>query len=154
MADSLNELELSREEVEKLGEALKKEEFRKLLGEYFEEVQDPENRRRYQEEMVELEKQRGMDVTFINPTKGYVIKTSVDGDCKAFINVCSNEAVGKPTFNRDVQNGSPGLNWSIPHTLSPPRRDYDSKRNKCQVSLDKRTCLFYIFLRCLQAPTQ
>ncbi|XP_066145013.1 protein kintoun [Euwallacea fornicatus] len=136
MASSCNrlkELDLSRDEVNRLGEALKNEEFRKLLADYAEEIQDPNNRQIYEEEVKQLERERGQEVTFLHPDPGYVIKTSLNGDQKVFINVCSNENINKPTSTPTVKNGSKGLHWSVPHTLSPPREELDNKGIRCQV---------------------
>ncbi|KAJ8872431.1 hypothetical protein PR048_026035 [Dryococelus australis] len=124
---------ITREEVDQIGEALKCEEFRKLLAEYAEEVSDPANVKLYQEEMTQLEKERGVDVTFINPEPGYVIKTSVDGNRKAFLNICKNENVVKPTSQPVMSGNSRGFNWLLPHSLAPPRDDADKNRNRCVV---------------------
>ncbi|CAD6234689.1 GSCOCG00002055001-RA-CDS [Cotesia congregata] len=133
--DNWNELEVTREEFDKLNECLKKDEFRKLFIEYAEEVSNPENRKLYQEEIKKLERERGVDVTFVNPEPGYVIKTSLNGDKKCFINISKNDCVGKPTsqpsYNAD--SGHRGLEWSIPHTLAPPRDDLDKKNSRCTV---------------------
>nr|CAI5818729.1 unnamed protein product [Callosobruchus analis] len=131
--DKLKELNITRDEVNRISEALKKPEFRKLLCEYVEELQDPENKKRYEEEIVQLEKERGVDVTFIHPNAGYVIKTSVNGNQKAFINICTNDNVQKPASTPTVKEGTRGLNWSLPHTLTPPREDIDNKGACCQV---------------------
>lgn len=130
---AFKDLDLSRDEVERIGNALKDKEFRKLFAEYVEEIQDPENRKIYQREITELEKERGIDVTFINPVAGYVIKTSADGNKKCFINVCANEHVKKPSSSPAVQEGSRGLQWSLPHSLSPVREDIDNKKVRCDV---------------------
>jgi len=130
---SWEDLELTRDEVERLGTALKKEEFRKLLAEYAEEISDPENKKRFEEEMTELEKERGIDISFINPEPCYVIKSSVDGQKKAFINMCKNDKVSKPTSVPMTQSGSLGLNWSLPYTQAPPRDDLDKNGNRCTV---------------------
>lgn len=131
--EAFKELDLSRDEVERLGSALKDKEFRKLLVDYVEELQNPENKKLFQKEVTELEKERGNDVTFINPVAGYVIKTSVDGNRKAFVNICANENIKKPTSTPKVQDGSRGLQWSLPHSISPPRDDYDNKGVLCRV---------------------
>lgn len=55
----LEDLNVTQDELNSIGEALKKEEFRKLLCDYVEEIQNPENRKLYEEELTELEKQRG-----------------------------------------------------------------------------------------------
>ncbi|CAH1153895.1 unnamed protein product [Phaedon cochleariae] len=131
--DKLKELNLSCDEIERIGDALKKPEFRKLLSEYFKEVQDPNNRKLYEEELTELEKERGNDITFIHPKPGYVIKTSVNGSQKAFINISINEHVTKPTSSPAVQHGERGLHWSLPYSLSQPREDFDKNRVPCMV---------------------
>ena len=67
--------------MHKLEEALKKEEFRKLLVDYAKEIRDPENRKvrlymqlaiysfhqKYEEEIAQLERERGQDVQFLSP---------------------------------------------------------------------------------------
>lgn len=130
---AFKDLDLSRDEVERIGNALKDKEFRKLFAEYVNEIHDPENRKIYQKEITELEKERGIDVTFINPVAGYVIKTSVDGNKKCFINVCANEHIQKPSSTPAVQQGSRGLQWSLPHSVSPVREDMDNKKIRCDV---------------------
>ncbi|KAK6638173.1 hypothetical protein RUM44_008601 [Polyplax serrata] len=127
------DLNITREEVENLSQALKKEEFRKLLSEYAEEITDPKNRKQYQEDIVKLEAERGIECTFVNPEPGFVVKTSVDGNKKAFINICKNKAVGRPTSKPEVKNDSRGLSWSIPLCQAPGREDFDKKKNRCVV---------------------
>ncbi|ENN79153.1 protein kintoun [Dendroctonus ponderosae] len=131
--DRLKELDLSRDEVNRLGEALRNEEFRKLLGDYVDEIQDPKNRQIYEEEVKNLEKERGQEVTFLHPTPGYVIKTSVNGSGKGFINICSNTNIAKPSSSPTVKDGTKGLQWSLPHSLSPPHEDVDNRGARCQV---------------------
>lgn len=131
--ESFRDLDITKDEVDKITDALKKEEFRKMLVDYVEELKDPENRKIYEKEVIELEKERGQDVTFINPVAGYVIKTSVNGNKKCFINICANENINKPTSKCKVQDGSKGLQWTLPHCLTTPRDDLDNKNVRCQV---------------------
>ena len=131
---ALEDLNLSHEELEQLTEAFKKEEFRKLFKEYADEISDPENRRRYEEEIKLLENERGFDVKFVHPKPGYVVKTTVNGERKAFINVCTNDNIEKPSSQQKVgPDGKKGLAWSIPHSFSPLRDDVDKHGNKCEV---------------------
>ena len=127
------DLDVTREELVSFTECLKKEEFRKLLIEYAEEVSNPENRRIYEKEITQLEKERGVDVTFVNPEPGYVIKTSLNGDKKCFVNISKSETVGKPSSQPTYEEGHRGLQWSIPYSLSPPRDDLDKKNVRCTV---------------------
>lgn len=127
------ELNISKEEVENLTEALKKEEFRKLLAEYAEEIADPKSRKQYQDDIIQLEAERGVDCTFVNPEPGFVIKTSLDGKKKAFINVCKNPVIGRPSSKPVIKDDKRGLSWSIPYSQAPGREDRDNKNNRCTV---------------------
>ncbi|EEB12373.1 conserved hypothetical protein [Pediculus humanus corporis] len=127
------DLNITKEEVENITQALKKEGFRKLLAEYAEEITDPKNKKQFQEDIIKLEAERGVDCTFVNPEPGFVIKTSVDGNKKAFINISKNKAVGRPDYKRDIKDNNRGLNWSIPLCQAPGREDFDKKRNRCVV---------------------
>lgn len=130
----MEDLNLTQEEVHRLTEALKQDEFKKLFFEYAEEISNPENRERYESEIRQLENERGMDVKFVNPQHGYVMKTTIGGESKAFINVCKSENVDKPSSQKKVgKDGRPGLSWSIPHSFTPPREDIDREKKKCQV---------------------
>ncbi|XP_023940903.2 protein kintoun [Bicyclus anynana] len=124
---------LSRSDLETIQDAMKNKKFRELLSEYCDEIRDPANQAIYQKEMTQLEKERGYDVTFINPKGGYVIKTSVAGDRKAFINICSNETVDKPSCKVQEMNGQKGMNWQLPYTIIPPREDFDHKKQRCVI---------------------
>ncbi|XP_054268995.1 protein kintoun-like [Macrosteles quadrilineatus] len=127
------DLNLSRDELKNIGEALQKEEFRNLLIEYAKEINDPDNRKQYEQEITQLENERGVDVKFIHPSSGYVVKTSVNGETKAFINICSNDNVGEPSSTPGFDEGHRGLKWSIPYCMAPPREDLDKKNNSCLV---------------------
>ena len=132
--EKLEELNITQEELQKLTEALKQDEFRKLFFEYAEEISNPENRERYESEIRQLENEKGMDIKFVNPEPGHVIKTTIGGEVKAFINVCKNEHVGKPSSVKKVgKDGRPGLSWTLPHSFTPPREDFDNEKKKCQV---------------------
>lgn len=129
----LEELNLTSDEINRLGEALKDDKFRELLNEYAEEMSDPENRRRYEEEITQLEKDRGMNVRFIHPEGNHVLKTSSAGG-KIFINVCSSQLIDKPSCEaaRD-RAGKPGQNWRLPFSLTPGRMDRDASGNSCVI---------------------
>ncbi|XP_075969412.1 PIH1 domain-containing protein Nop17-like [Anticarsia gemmatalis] len=127
------ESRLTREDLENIQDAMKSKKFRDLLAEYCEEIRDPANQELYQKEMTQLEKERGYDVTFLNPKGGYVIKTSVAGDRKAFINICSSDNVGKPNYKVDVVDGKRGMNWQIPYSIIPPRDDFDHNKQRCVI---------------------
>lgn len=126
---SKTEEPITHEEYEMLSDMMKKEEFRKLFFDYCEELNDPENKKLYESELTQFEKERGVDLTFINPEPGFVIKSSINGDKKCFINVAYCDKVDKPS-SESHENGT---NWKIPFTQAPPRNDYDKKKNSCTV---------------------
>ncbi len=71
----LEELNLTRDdEMSRLGEALKDEQFRELLREYTAEIASPENRRRREEELALLEEQRGVSARFLHPEPHHVLR--------------------------------------------------------------------------------
>ena len=82
--------DITQTEINRISNALKDEQFIKLLSEYAQERNDPANKKRYETEITKLEAQRGCDVTFFNPVPGYVIKTrNITTGTKCFLNICN-----------------------------------------------------------------
>ncbi|XP_065611729.1 protein kintoun [Cyrtonyx montezumae] len=115
----LEELELSAEEAERLQRAFRDERFRALLAEYAAELADPEQRRLYEEEVTALERERGVEVRFIHPTPGYVLRTSLAGSRRCYVNICSNSHVAPPRVRAEPG----GHRWELPHSLAPGREE-------------------------------
>lgn len=130
----LEDLDITNEELGRLTKAFKNEEFKKLFAEYYEEVNDPANRRIFEAELTQLEAERGVDITFVHPEPGYVLKTVSDGRLKTFINVAKCDKIGQPSSSCGRNScGDKGLNWSLPYAQSAVRRDYDKKGEACAV---------------------
>ncbi|XP_014398389.1 PREDICTED: protein kintoun [Myotis brandtii] len=117
----LEDLDLSGEEVQRLTSAFQDPEFRRMFSEYAEELTDPENRRRYEAEITALERERGVEVQFVHPEPGHVLRTSLDGARRCFVNVCSNALVGSPTSRPGSGSAAAGSQWSLPYSLAPGR---------------------------------
>lgn len=64
------DLDITKDEVDRIGKALKNEEFRKMFLDYAKEISDPKNREIYEQEIAQMEGERGMDVQFIHPKPG------------------------------------------------------------------------------------
>ncbi|XP_016115040.1 protein kintoun isoform X2 [Sinocyclocheilus grahami] len=129
----LEEMNLTRDELNRFGEALKDEKFRELLNEYAAEISNPENRRRYEEEITQLEKDRGTSVQFIHPEAHHVLKTRGARD-KLFINICSDQLIDKPSCEAATgRDGEAGYNWRLPFSLTPGRPDRDAAGRSCVV---------------------
>lgn len=132
--DKLKDLNLTNEELKRFSDAFKNEEFRKLFIEYAEELNDPKNRELYEQEIRAVEEQQGSDVTFVHPKPGHVLKTTINGNQKCFINIATNEHVEKPSFSKaDPSTGKQGVHWSLPHCLAGPHEDVDHHSQSCTV---------------------
>lgn len=130
----LDELDITADEFGRLQKAFKQDEFRQLFAEYVDEISDPANQRIFESELTQLEAERGIGITFIHPTPGYVLKTISGGTQKTFINVASSERIERPSSSW-AHNGSgdSGLNWSLPYAQSPLKKDYDKQQSVCLV---------------------
>ncbi|XP_055660262.1 protein kintoun [Falco peregrinus] len=117
----LEELELSAEETERLQRAFRDKQFQALFAEYAAELADPEQRRLYEEEVAALERERGMEVRFVHPEAGYVLRTSQAGSRRCYLNVCSNPHVGAPQARAEPG----GHRWALPYSLAPGREELD-----------------------------
>lgn len=134
VGDKIKELNLTEDEVDRLTKAFKDENFRKMLFDYAEEISDPENKKKYEEEITMLEQERGNNIEFVHPTPFKALKTSVDGKQKCYVNICANDKVAKPTSSQGVsEEGCRGQYWSLPHNLHPGRQFTDKKGNKFTV---------------------
>ncbi|XP_004473058.2 protein kintoun [Dasypus novemcinctus] len=127
VSSSLEDLDLSGDEVQRLTSAFQDPEFRRMFSEYAEELTDPENRRRYEAEITALERERGVEVRFVHPEPGHVLRTSLNGTGRCYVNVCSNSLVGAPSSRPDPGGAVAGHHWSLPHSLAPGR-EYAGRR--------------------------
>lgn len=134
MGDKLKELDMTVEEMDRLGKAFKDEKFRELFIEYAQELSDPENRRRYEEEIKLLEQDKGSTIEFIHPEPFKAFRTCMNGSHKCFINICASEKIGKPSSTPKVlEDGRRGLCWALPHILHPERREICKKGQKMMI---------------------
>ncbi|XP_056151363.1 protein kintoun [Lampris incognitus] len=132
--EKLKDLNMTADEVERFTKAFKDETFRGMLLDYAKEVSDPENKKKYEKEIKQLEEGKGNSVDFIHPEPFRALRTSLNGEQKCFINICANGKVGKPEFNWGVsEDGSRGQHWSLPHSLHPGRPNRDRKGNSFMI---------------------
>uniref|UniRef100_UPI0037E70869 protein kintoun-like n=1 Tax=Semicossyphus pulcher TaxID=241346 RepID=UPI0037E70869 len=134
VGDKLKELNMTADEIDRMTQAFKDEKFREMLRDYAEELSDPENKKRYEEEIKLLEQERGNTIEFIHPEPFRALKTSVNGKQKCFINICGNEKVGKPECKAGTsETGRRGQCWSLPYSLHPGKQNKDAKGNKIMI---------------------
>jgi dynein assembly factor 2, axonemal len=99
---------------------MKKPEFAKLFMDYMEEISDPENRKLYEQELEQMERERveeggGGQVQVIVPDFHFVVKIkAIDSNEKIFVNICTSIKLDKPASTRSAR----GTNWSLPHSLT------------------------------------
>ncbi|XP_066918454.1 protein kintoun-like [Clytia hemisphaerica] len=130
MADTAEDFKMTDDEARRIKQALKDKEFMDLLVEYAKEISDPENKKKYEEEIVAMERQRGQDVRLLKPQSGFVIKTvRLSDNMKVFLNICSSPEVKE----YELQHVKGGANLSLPHSVSPVREDIDKGGKACIV---------------------
>jgi len=140
----------TQNELDKISSAIQDPTFRSMLVDYANQMNDPNNRRTYEVEMVALEAQRGVKCTFLHPRPGYVIKTRClctqdQKGGKAFVNVCFDDNVGEPSLSSSppptpskrtkttVSRKRSGQCWSLPYFQSQPHPERDSNGKECEV---------------------
>ncbi len=126
--NGVRDLNLSSDEIRKLGNAFADDTFKELFGQYLREISDPENQKLLRREIVQFEKERGHDVEIVEPSPGYSLKTSANGSSKAYVNICSSENIGRIACAPVANDGATGVRVLIPHSVSPVQKIY-GKRN-------------------------
>lgn len=122
MVNTTEEFQITDDEARRLKDALKNKEFMDLLIDYAKEISDPVNKKKYEEEIIAMEKQRGQDVRLLKPQSGFVIKTvRLSDNMKVFLNICTSPEVAE----YELQHVNGRTKVSLPHSLSPEREDFD-----------------------------
>lgn len=133
---------MSHRELKNFANAMGKKDFRNMLGDYVDEISDPQHRPELDQYLRQMEESGDLPpgTELIAPETGFCIKTSVKKlvsernmtyfDQKCFINVCFHDKVPKPEKTQVVgPDGSPGFNWSLPHRVSKLRNDQDQNKD-------------------------
>ena len=129
---------MTRAELERFEKALRDPKFRELLRDYAQEVRDPENRAKYEADIVAMEEEKGVKCTFIHPTPGFVVKTwvlvsrrqpNLKGR-KAFINICYDPRVDRHETVSEVPT-SAGVKLALPYLQTHPHEEMDRNGTPC-----------------------
>ncbi|CAG9312296.1 unnamed protein product [Blepharisma stoltei] len=126
------DINLSKDELDRLNNALKKPEFVTLLNEYVDEISDPKNRKEYEDYLKQLEGNGELPNgrVLIRPGPGFCIKTSLKSKgrtIKGFINICRANEIQAPSLERKEKGGT----WSVPYAMGHPRHDKDKRGDVC-----------------------
>ena len=121
----------TEEESKKFSKAFDDPEFRKMFGEYMDELQDPKHRAETEAYIAQLEGEQRVPEgkELIRPTQGFVAKTfkedknAKDGKGeKLWMNIVVSDKVAKPTSVVTKE----GESWSVPYSLGPPHMEKDN----------------------------
>eukprot|EP01041_Mallomonas_annulata_P000952 gene952-1847_t len=121
------EINLTPEETDKFKNAFDDPEFRKLLGEYMDDLNDSKFREENEAYISQLEgdKQVPQGKELIRPSAAFVAKSHklIDGkeSDKLFINIVHSDKILVPS-KVDTDKGQ---HWSIPYSLGPPHMEKD-----------------------------
>lgn len=136
MAESvLEKLNLSHEEMSRFSKAMKDPKFMALLDEYSKEISEPGSKEEAESYIKMMEERSNFSMDgkeLIVPQVDFCAKTRnklTSG--KVFINICHSDKVAKPTAT--PRSDKSGVEWEIPYSLAPTRRDKDKVGNDCEV---------------------
>ena len=158
---SLEDLNLTKEEVDKFQNAFKDEAFKKMFAEYAAEIADPKNKAESDAYLRQLEMEGkiesvyGKDVQLVMPKAGFVAKTfdeapaddapstsspndrgsgtnsSSDGKTRLGRKVFVNVCHSDKCEDATSEKRPGGLQWSVPHTLGQPHEEKDKAGETC-----------------------
>ncbi|GMH50264.1 hypothetical protein TrRE_jg5265 [Triparma retinervis] len=151
-----DDLNMSKEEVDKFTKAFAEPEFRKLMADYVDEISDPKNRAETDAYIRQLENQGEVpeDKEIIRPDACYVVKfkhakvalrdaakakNEVYEKEKMFVNIVASDKIDPPTSKIVTVKGQRGRQWMIPHSLGPVRMEHD----KTSLSVPTLDCCFH-----------
>ena len=130
MKRSKDDLKLTKEEEDRLTSAFKEPEFKKLMGEYLQEISDPKNKAEYDQYINQLEKDNKVPkgTKLVRPVAGFCVKTKKLGSGeKVFVNICAAPDAGKATSKATNK----GQSWDLPHLMGPPHMEQDKNKTPC-----------------------
>ena len=156
---SLEDLNLTKEEVDKFQNAFKDEAFKKMFAEYAAEIADPKNKAESDAYLRQLEMEGkiesvyGKDVQLVMPKAGFVAKTFDEGPADDGPSTSSPDDRGSGASSSDARKTGRkafvnvcrsdkcedatsekrpgGLQWSVPHTLGQPHEEKDKAGETC-----------------------
>lgn len=127
----MKDLNISEEEVKRMTQAFENPQFKELFLDYVKEIENPDNKAKYEEEIRQMERERGIEAKFIHPTPKECLHTKEHIlQMNAFVNIATNDLVDEAKCLRDEKKR--GFNWTLPHSMTPPREDmFDG--GKCKI---------------------
>lgn len=114
----------SEDNLSLLAKLFKDEEFRKLFTEYAKNLCDPEKQKQYERELKQYEKERGVNIVFVEPRPFLALAAGGSGGERVFVNICLSDAIQKPSFELVNDDHQKGEKWSFPHAVPQPRREH------------------------------
>lgn len=134
----MRKMDVTQKEVEQIAKAFSDAQFQELFQEYCEEIGKPEINNAYNQEIADMEKKNGVHSEFLHPNPAHCVRLEIMPEDNpkavlhtAYLNIAQNKMVSQSRCERDKE-GTAGLLWHLPHTLSPPREE-TIEGSKCRI---------------------
>jgi dynein assembly factor 2 len=124
---TLEEMDMTPAEIERLGSCMKDPKFMELFQEYADEISDPRHRKEYDDYLKQLEAEGdvetiGAEYELVHPEKEFALRVFDKNGNKMYVNICSASKGIEPPSARvspgEDENGV-GTYWDIPYASLP-----------------------------------
>jgi dynein assembly factor 2 len=132
---TLEEMDMTPAEIERLGNCMKDPKFMELFQEYADEISDPRHRKEYDDYLKQLEAEGdvetiGAEYELVHPEKEFALRVFDKSGSKMYVNICSASKGIEPPSSRvapgEDENGL-GTYWDIPFIVAAPHRERNAK---------------------------
>ncbi|KNE54280.1 hypothetical protein AMAG_17644 [Allomyces macrogynus ATCC 38327] len=144
--DDKEEFKMTPQEVERFQMAFKDKQFCDMFKAYMDDITNPETRKQYEQEIQQLERERGHNLRWVRPDGQFVVRTQRTADAPlpeglktewievtsrvVYINLAASTEIEKPVAKRVMRGGKVGESWTLPHSMTAPRPEQDGE-GKC-----------------------
>ncbi|KAJ3373840.1 Protein kintoun [Allomyces arbusculus] len=110
---------------------------------YMDDITNPETRKQYEQEIQQLERERGHSLRWVRPDGQFVVRTHRTTDAPlpeglktewievtsrvVYINLAASTEIEKPAAKRVTRGGKIGESWTLPHSMTAPRPEQDGE---------------------------
>ncbi|KAJ3362434.1 Protein kintoun [Allomyces javanicus] len=110
---------------------------------YMDDITNPETRKQYEQEIQQLERERGHNLRWVRPDGQFVVRTQRTADAPlpeglktewievtsrtVYINLAASTEIEQPAAKRVTRGGKVGESWTLPHSMTAPRPEQDGE---------------------------
>mmetsp|Transcript_90763 Transcript_90763/g.157400 ORF Transcript_90763/g.157400 Transcript_90763/m.157400 type:complete len:534 (-) Transcript_90763:1047-2648(-) len=123
----------TQEELQTIAKCMEKPEFRELLGEYLNSMNDPETKKEEEEYLKQLEREAAegnYTMQILLPEPAFCVKCRNKAREKVYINICHSEKI--EMFREDYTGNARGAMWNVPLSVGKPRMETDKKNKEIE----------------------